>query len=342
MQRTTLVKTLELIAPSLASSGLVPVFGCFMFNGDTISAFNGDSLAIEAAFENKGGFAVEGKVLLGLLQNSRAEKVEMAVEKNDVRITSGKSKAKLPYVPEDEFLFEKPDDKAEATYDFTWVQDLEVCLSTTCRDNSMPALMGITFTYDPQLTLYSCDGDAITSVDPKSKSKGKGSFTAPNSFCEALIKIWHETQPVSGQIEFSSNWAKATLSTGFTLYGRVIKSPIDHAALIEKTMTGEMPFVGMPEGLDEALARARVLADAESKPTIMTVSNGKLGLLTESKLGEAREDLPMKGHDDVEAFVHAQLVQRSINICDQISIRENCTCYQLGDKVLQVVSNIGA
>ena len=205
--------------------------------------------------------------------------------------------------------------------------------------------MGICFNFDSSTltTLYSCDGDVVTRYTTDDGFKGSGVYTLPNSFCEALLKISNEIEHLDGTLEINGNWAKASLNNGFTVYGRVINTdkPLNHAKLIADTMTGESTFVGLPEGFGEALARARVLADPESKPTILTVFNGKLDMLTKATLGEATDSMPLKDHDDVEAFVHASLVQRSIDICDEISIRENCTAYKLGDAVLQVVSNVG-
>lgn len=347
MKRKELVKLLELVNPAVSSSGLVPVFGCFMFTKNAITAFNGDALAIKAKFGNEKVFAVDGKTLLGLLQNSGAEEVSMTVEKQDVHVRSGKSNFKLPYFNKEDFLFEEPREKWEASCDCTTelLKGIEVCLTTTCRDNAMPALMGLTFNCEGTdlTTIYSCDGDAVTRFVTENGYEGEGIFTVPNSFCDALLKICNESEGVSGKIELSSNWVKATLNNGFTVYGRVIKTdnPLDHEKLITDTMTGKSSFVDLPEGLSEALARARVLADPESKPTLLTVFNGKLDLLTKATLGEAHDELPLKKHDDVEAEVHASLVQRSIGICDQISIRENCVAYQSGAQILQVVSNVG-
>jgi hypothetical protein len=49
----------------------------------------------------------------------------------------------------------------------------------------------------------------------------------------------------------------------------------------------------------------------------------------------------MKDHPDVVALVHASLVQRSIEHCDEITISDRVTAYRQGNTILQVVSNIG-
>lgn len=347
MKRRELVKALELVQPSLAS-GLVPIFGCFMFNEGTITGFNGDSLAIKANFDAGLTLAVDGRTLLGLLQNSKADELTIKVEASEIRIKAAKSNFKLPYLKTDDFLFEEPKEKWTATTEITeeLLKAIGICLTTTSRDHAYPALMGLSFNFEETTltTLYSCDGDAVTKYVTEDGYEGEGIYTVPNSFCDALMKIYQETEAVGGKLEMNCNWAKATLSSGFTVYGRIVANdtPLDHAKLIADTMNTEVPFVSLPEGFNEALSRARVIADLENKPTVLTVFDGKLGLLTDSaSYGEARDDMPIKGHPDVEAFVHASLVQRSIGICDQISIQENCTAFKQGNAVLQVLSNVG-
>ena len=345
MNRNELVKTLELVQPALATSGLVPVFGCFMFTEKAITAFSGDALAISAPFTTNLKLAIDGRSLLGLLKNTQAEEVTAKTDKNDVTIKTGKSRFTLPFFSDDDFLFEEPNEKWAASVAITdkLLKGFEICLVTVSRDQSLPALMGLILDIDNE-SLYSCDGDAVTRCSIKGeKCKGKGSYTVPTSFCESLLKICQSTEVFDGKIELTSNWAKATLANGFKVFGRVVPKQKDFnpEELIETTMVGEMPFVDLPEGFSEALARARVLADFEGKPTVLTVFNGKLDMLTKSSLGEVDDSMPFKGHDDVEAMVHASLIQRSLAICDQMSIRENCTAYRRSDDVLQVVSNVG-
>ena len=54
--------------------------------------------------------------------------------------------------------------------------------------------MGICFNFNGSTltTLYSCDGDAVTRYITNDGYKGKGVYTVPNSFCDALLKIWQK------------------------------------------------------------------------------------------------------------------------------------------------------
>lgn len=347
MDRKELVKTLELVQPGLADNNLVEVFTCFMFGKGTISAYNDEIGVVAKAPYDDEAFAVSGRTFLDLMKNSGGDDVEISIE-DEVAIIVGKSNFRLPFFRESDWLFTEPAKEkwlAEATISETLLQGVKVCLTTASRDHTSPALMGICFNLESD-GIFSCDGDAVTCIAGGGSLKGKGVYVVPNAFCDTVLKICEETKTVKGRILLNEGWAKAVLGD-FTIYGRVIAQkdkPLDHAALIKKTLhaNGEVvEYVDLPEGLSEALSRARVLADPESAKTSLVVKGNKLKMVTQSRMGIVEDELGLKGHPAVEAHVHASLVQRSIGVCTRFSIRENCTAYRLDDRILQVVSNIG-
>src|SRR5215831_7797422 len=164
MKRAELVKTLELLKPALADQNLVPVYQCYMFTGSTVMATN-DQIAIIANCKTEQPFAVKGDILLGLLSASRAEEITFTLEEQDAVVKAAKSVWRLPYLPYHEkgdFLFEEPEVKFEATLpiDAELLSGLQACLLTSSKDNTQPALMGITV--HKGIDFYSCDGDAVT------------------------------------------------------------------------------------------------------------------------------------------------------------------------------------
>lgn len=347
MKRAELTRQLGLLSPALSTTNLVEAYTWFMFTPKTIMAYN-DSLGIIATTATGTGksFAVAGATLLGLCENSTAEDIDFEIGTNSVIFQAGKSKFTLPSFGDGAFLFSPPKERFVVQVEINegLLRGIETCLTTSSRDQAQPAIAGVCFNAGVSiLNLFSCDGDAITRYRADAIPNGDGVFTAPNGFCDALLKIANETETKQGKLELNDNWAKATLNNGFTVYGRMIinDTPLDHAALIKKSMKGDTPFITLPLGLKEALARARVLADPESAKTTVAVDAGKLMLLTETHMGTVRDDLKAKGHDDVKALVHASLMHRSLDVCDEISIRENVTVYRQGKTVLQVVSNIG-
>jgi hypothetical protein len=122
----------------------------------------------------------------------------------------------------------------------------------------------------------------------------------------------------------------------------VIEKPLDHEDLIKRTLKAKPKYVKLPEGLGHALSRARVVADAESAKTVLTVAKDRLNLLTTASMGVIKDSLPFAGHSDVQANVSAALIQRCIGLCDEMSIADNCCAFRSGKELFILVSNMGA
>lgn len=348
MNRLKLLSVLENLKPALSTTNLVPIFQCFCFKEGSVLS-NNDALGITAPCDVEDTFAVEGSTLLGLLKNTHSEDVIFALEGQEVVIKAGKSVFKLPFMPEENFLFEEPTGDWERLHLPLTQQVLDglaACLMTSSRNLAEPALLGLCFNAQQKQTIiYSCDGDAVSKymLGASLICKESRVYTVPNEFCETVQRIAEETEADEKScIEIGAEWAVATLDTGYKIYGRIIQNdnPLDHAALIKKTLKTKPEYVPLPKGLDQALSRARVVADKETKPTQLTVDNGKLKILTESQYGIVRDALAIAEHPNVVAMVSAEKVQRAMSICDEMAILENCCCFRSGDVLLQVVSNM--
>lgn len=344
MNRKSLLETLELVGRALAADAMVPIFQCFCFHGETVSSYN-DSLGLIAPCKTDDGFAVNGNTLLGLLRNTQSEEVEFSLVDQDCVIKAGRSTFKLPWFPKEDFLFEEPTDKWHSVLalDEEMLKGFDACLLTSSKDNSQPALMGV-FLNGVQHTLYSCDGDALSRYTIAESQHCASAAMLPNAFCEAVLKVAENFDIKDVQTELSVNlgWAKADIGD-HVVYGRLIENekPLDHAGLITKTIKGKPSYVPLPKGLDNALSRARVIADAESAKTVLTVASGRLKLVTETHAGIVRDTLPLPDHPEVEAHVNAELTQRSIKQCDEMAILDNAVAYRLGTTLFVLLSNMG-
>jgi DNA polymerase III sliding clamp (beta) subunit (PCNA family) len=342
MKRTELVKTLDLLKPALADNNMVPVFQCYMFNGSTVTATN-DQIAIIANCKTEQPFAVKGDILLGLLSNSRAEDVTFTLETHEVVIKAARSVWRLPYFYKDDFLFEEPQVSFDTNLplDADLLGGLQACLLTSSKDNTQPALMGVTV--HKGVTLFSCDGDAVTRSKQRVQQNATPDRLLPNAFCEAVVKLVLTTYAKKGEFCVGNDWAMGILSTGHRVFGRVTKvdKPIDHEKLINDTLKTQRPqFEPIPKGLDNALSRARVVADPESGKTVLTVEGNRLKLTTETSVGVVRDSVPIGEHGPVTANVSAALVQRAISLCDQMALLDNCTAYRRGNDLFQLLSNM--
>lgn len=349
MNRKDLVKTLELLKPALADNALVAVFQCYQFTGKNVIAFN-DDLGIVTPCKTDIPFAVNGEVLLGLINNCSSEEVSLDPtindEGNELIVKAGRSTFRLPYFSEEEFLFEEPNDKWDEHIPIEWhlCDALTSCITTVSSDTSRPALMGVCLRGSLG-KLYSCDGDRVTRVDTKmlSTQMGEGTYVIPISFCEAILKIMEATEARAGSLFLNNEWAKAITDSGYTLYGRLIEldNDLDHEGLIEATLKTEPVFTKIPEGLDSALARAIVVTKNETAKTVLTVENKRLKIVTESPLGIVRDSIAFDG-PDVQANVLAEHLQKLLPLSDEICIQENCVALRNQDAGLfQLVSNLG-
>ncbi len=348
MERVTLVKTLELASRALADGNLVPIFKCFAFDAEkhTVTAYN-DLIGIVAPCKVEESFCVDGGTLLGLLKHSRAETVEIAIEDQDVILKAARSTFKLPFFPLKDFLFEEPEDEWDSVLpiDADLLTGLTACLVTSSRDAAtQPALVGISV--EPgkgkNVILYSSDGDCISRYNLATKTASVGSVhMMPNAFCEALLALTQELEVTKGDLEINKDWARVTLSSGHVIYGRAIENdnPLDFAGQIKQTMAEEPEFIEAPKGLDHALSRARVVADPESAQTELTIEKGRLRLVTTTSMGIVRDTLAIAKHPDVEARISAALMQRSLSLCVELVVLDNCCAFR-SDKLFVLTSNM--
>jgi DNA polymerase III sliding clamp (beta) subunit (PCNA family) len=348
MKREELLDTLDLVRPALSSKNLVPIYTTFCFTDETVFACN-DIITIIAPFKSGIVAGVHGETLIGLLSNSKAKNVTMDLSENSLLVKVGSSKINLPVFPEDDFLFNEADVDSDwmvsLNIDKNLLMGFECCLITSSQDLALPALMGVTLlSTGATCHLYSCDGDALSRF-AVGKAKGKCSehLTMPSEFCRAVLKITSKFKIDEGTLEVNKDWAKATLSNGYIIYGRTIykKDPLDYEAAIKKSVGKSPQFFDAPSNLVDALARAAVIVNKETMETSLSISDGKIYLKTESSLGVVKDSVAFDGdHEDIDVLVNAASIQRALQVCNEISVREGCTIYKNKDVFLQILGNI--
>ncbi len=337
MKRSELVRTLELIKPALATNNVVPVFQCFVFHTGSVEAYD-DTIAICGPCEVEEECAIHGNTLLGLLSNSKADEVSLEFKGDIAVLTMGKSVSKLPFQPKENFIFEEPDIKWPVKIPFTesFVGALKLALETVSSDTTQLALLGVSVVGN---FLYSCNGDAVTRAAIKQGSKDRVLLSTP--FCQAVLRLWSALEITKGILCISDEWVMANF-VDWCVYGRVLEipDPIDFDNEIKKTVRVKTPVQDLPPGFRDGLSRACVLAEPENQKTHVTVEKGKLRLLTETHMGEVKDEFPFKGHPEITANVNASYMLQAIEHCSQMAIHDNCTIFEAPD-VLILVSNMG-
>lgn len=344
MNRKALLDTLELTKAGLADDALVPIFTNFCFRDSAVYAFK-DRLGIMAPCEIAETFAVSGKTLIELLKTSSAKDVEFTLDDETCQIVAGKSRMKLPWLREDEFLFEEPEEEqwdVILDLDAHLLEGFQLCLVTTSSDNTMPAFMGISVVGGKTTHLYSCDGDALSRYRLDGKKTKEVHYTIPTDFCEAVLRIAEKTGYRAGQLYVNGEWAIAEFGNNYKVFGRIIENtdPMDYEKHIKKIIKGDVSFVTVPDGLASALNRARVIAEGEGKPTLLTAAKGKLVVNTETHVGVVRDTMKIdEAVGEVVSSVSAKLISRALAICDEFHMAENATVYRTGDDFLLLVAN---
>lgn len=345
MNRSELVKALELTKPALLKTDLVPVFTCYAI-GKTVAAFNDDIGIVAPVKVTDKRFAVSGKVLLDLLKASHVEDVTFDLKEEKVVVNAARSTYNLPYFKKDDILFEEPpEDGWETTIQFSdsILYGIETCRITAATDETMKAIHGVTFDFTKGLILYSCDGDAISRFTPAIKAKSNGKvYRVENSFCDAAAMVCRETDCRKGTMKFNSDWVLVELENDYRIYGRLKKNtnPFDYAGELKAALSKEDGFIKRPQGLEQALERAKIIGDPETATTKVEIKDGKLKMVTESSLGVVDDLLGYRGHKDVKTTIYASLVLRCMGTCAEMLVQPHCTAFK-NEALLVVVSNSG-
>jgi len=333
METKQLLATLELVSRGLKNNSLIPAFNYVCFTGETVFTWN-DSIGVVAPCKTDKAFGVHGPTLIGLLKSSSSDTVELNLTKEALHIVSGASDFKLPYITLEEFVWKEPAfDGLKLVSDHDFLGALNESLLTCSSDQALGGFNQIGFGVEnKKVVIYSFNGDACTKAWTNCPVRDEF-----NKF--AINKDFAETIDI-GDVYVNPDWVVFE-GDGHRVYGRNLGTPaIDYDKDIRETVgVNNYKFVPIPEGLDDALSRARVVADAETNPTVLLMGRGKLTLDTDTPIGNVFDCLDATMVDTIEVKVSAKLFQEAIEGCDEFIILENVTIFK-GPQLLRIVGNL--
>lgn len=325
MDRRKLIETLEVVSRALERNNVLPIFEYLCFTGKIVYAFQ-DAFGIVASCEVKQPFAVQGPRFIDLLKASKSDEIKMNIKKDQVLITGKGTEYNLPIKQPDEFVWQEPSIGGEEL-DIEVVKGIECCLATCSDDLALEAFARICL---GKSAVYSTDGDALT----KYSIPGLEQDTClSKAFCDAAVKTG------GGKLTVGNEWVCSSFE-GYKVYGRNLgPTTFDYETNMSKILGGvKLELSEIPNKFDEALTRARVVADVETAPTSLIIEDNRLILSTETPFGEVFDDMDVK-HQNIEVKVSAALLQTSMAGCNQFKILKNCCIFQ-GDKIRRLVSNL--
>lgn len=326
MKVSDLSALLKKVAPALSKKDFVPVFSCFCFDGETVTAFDDVvAMQIPCEFEIKGG--AKGATLQSWL-SACSGNAELNVEQIEggVKLKAGRSRIELAMIDEEQFLHEFPEEDAE-DIEFTdeLVSAMLRCTTTMGNDPTVPALMGITLSASgKKLSLYSTDNYSATFEQLRIKDKNKWVAVLSPRFCELFAAIAPNDKPQEFYLDVS--WAEVVFESGLRLYSKNISEhDVDRYDSLFSSIGEDVleEAVAMPKGIESALDRALVVLNDEHNTATLKFSDGRLKLTASTPLGSVVDQLKVKGHPDAECDIVPKVFKRCLEDAGSFIVRED-------------------
>ncbi len=342
MDRSKLLKTLEVVGRALERNNVLPIYEYFCFTGNTVFSFN-DSFGIVAPCKVPKAFAVHGPVFRDFLQASKADEIEMEVDNDQLLFVLGRTPHVLPCKQPSDFVWTEPE-FVSGSYDkypdFEGgvITGIGHCLATCSENLALEAFARVCIGHvDDRIAIYSTDGDALTKY--MTTITGQADACLSRAFCDAIVKIG-STENANSNLLVGKEWICRNFED-YKIYGRNLgPTTFPYEDNISKILGGAaFDLVNLPkEKLNEHLTRARVVSDIETSPTTVMAKDGILELQTETPFGNVYDNIKIK-HPNIEVKISAELLQKSMVDCTQFRILKNC-CVFKGENIMRLVSNL--
>lgn len=335
--REVLVKATAMVRPALASQAYIPALTHIKFDGDFATAYN-DITAISVRCKADVERCLPGDLLIRALGSFGGETIAIqdGKESDEVVLSSGRAKIKLPTLELKTFPFKWPgdDEGDEVAFDRGIIKGIERCLISVNTDPTHPAQMGVTLEAEGgRATLYSTDNFSMSRYRTSSKLKLPADVPVimPRFFCEqvvALAKVFNEEEPVlilhNGALEAQyGNLARVFSKTPVDL------EPMDFKRMFNAHASdGFSKVLGkIPDAFEGAFNRALLVLSSEmDKVTRVTVENDVIRLFSSSTMGDADDTMHFDGEPvDKDLHVDPGLVARASGVCTRVGFTGKVT-----------------
>lgn len=341
MERAQLLKQLEIVAPALSDSDLIPILTNFWFLGNRVMTYN-DQIAISIPCKTSFEGAVPGKTLLEILKASKAKQVEITPDGGNIALKAGSSRIKLGLLPPSQFLFEMPTapkpDEGFPLATKNLKQALECCMMSVSDDTSVPDYLGITvISKDQGLLFYSTNGHTISRAKLPTKNSALPRVILSSRFVAQLLRLLGKG--AKGNLVIASDHSIAQIGD-VTLFGRLIES--SKPLPLEDTYSHHVPagvhnqLYQVPTALALIIERAMIITDGatDQTSTQIVVKNGTDGkrrmvFKSQSQRGEIIDRMEVtEDQPDVDVQFRAKLLKAAYGAFDKMLVTEQCIIMQ--------------
>jgi hypothetical protein len=347
--REHLVKVAALVRPALATRDYLPALMNIKFDGKLAVAYD-DIHAIGVRSTLDLGCCIPGELLIRALGSFSADQIMLQPgdKENSVVLSSGRSKVKLPTLPNGSFPFKWPSisEADEVALDAAILKGIERCLISVGNDPTHPAQMGVTLDVSEKghAVLFSTDNATISRYQTKTKIKLPADVPVimPRFFCEQLVSLAKAFPEEPLQLFLHDGALRVDFGDAARLFTKlpVNPEPLDFPRMIAKHCpTKDLSDLvkPIPDSFDASLGRALLVLGTEvDKATRITIVDGLLKMHSTSKMGDSDDSMKYEGEwsgDNDNFHVDPGLLARASKVCGFIGFTERVTV--LSDKEAQ-------
>jgi len=338
MLREELLARLDLVAPALSGSDIVPIMRDYWFADGQVCACS-DQVAVWTPCDFPAQCAVPAH-LADLLRASRAAEIRVETGDNEILVRAARARIRVPTKPQEQFrpfwnslplppttLVERSGGTAESLR-----RALERCLRSSTGDTSRPEYLGVVVNTDRDgsLRLYGTDGKTLTVARVANTNDylmpPVDQVILPSAFVAQAVKLLRAPRAFSMWI--SPDYVLLATDSA-TLFGRYVISPmpLDFESIVGEYWSGDYgDLLPAPQTLTLALARASVITSSRLRPTTtrVLIRSGRVGLASVSDHGDLNDEMTWSDHPDVDVTYNPQLLQAGLENYDRLRIGERC------------------
>ena len=331
LNRADFIDTLKQAEPALSSQDFLPILSHYCFDGEKVTAYN-DMQAVQVRLETDFIGGLPGSVLTKMLSSYSNEFVEInSTVPTEVEMKSGKSKIKLPLLPNTMFLFHMPEleDLPKFELNSTFLDGLSKTLISVGTDPTHPSQMGISLYYGKEVVLYSTDNLAVSKYTTKCTCKETGRVILPTPFCQTLSSAMKSYKADKMYMSIGAGFVVVQIGEKVSLFSKFVAEDEGHsldfeAILKQFTPKGEKVYMEIPTEFESALERSLILLSKQiDKETSCSVKGKVVAMSTETPDGQGNDRVEFEGSfpEDLDFRVDPTLIKRVLTVCSEICFK---------------------
>lgn len=349
ISRTELLKALTIAKPALAIKDIIFETTHFWFTGETVFAYD-DRIGIEVPFKSDFQGGILGKLLLGILEKSRADKIviEPGRHEGEILLKIGRARIDLAHLELKRAIWHFPkltkaDEEEFFDIDVNFASIIDQMLICAGQNTSVPDQLGVTFkpSEENNLDLYTTDGSTIAWAQlelPEGYQAHR--CCVPVEFCAQLVALCK----AKGEMLISDDFSVAEFESGVRIFGRMVDvpRPLDFQEQIEECVPEPELLVKLPGRFKLAIERVAVILEhLPGAPAEVSIDKeGVLRLFAKADRGEIRDAMRLdQEHEEVVSYFDPALVRRGVDKRTEFFLRRDVLVMRGPENYYQLISS---